>query len=159
MKDLIQKLASTGDEIYAKICEVTKVDTDKKTADLKPLDGSAEVLGAYLVTDFDNGGIYLEPREGALVCVVFVTKEIAVLVNPGELVKMQVEIVQTKFRVDKDGFLLKKQNESLAKLMGDLLQEIQKMKFTTNTGSTILLVNKPQFIEIENRFKTILKED
>lgn len=159
MKDLLQRLASTGDEIYAKICEVTKVDPDKKTADLKPLDGSAEVLGAFLVTDYDNGGLYLEPKEGALVCVVFVTKEIAVVVNPGELVKMQLEIEQTKFRVDKDGFLLKKQNESLAKLMSDLLQEIQKMKFTTNTGSTIILVNKPQFMAIENRFKQLLKED
>lgn len=159
MKDLIQKLASTGDEFYAKICEVTKVDSDKKTADLKPLDGSAEVLDVFLVTDFDNGGLYLEPKKGALVCVVFVTKEIAVMVNPGELVKMQLEIEQTKFRVDKDGFLLKKQSESLAKLMKDLLQEIQKMKFTTNTGSTILLVNKPSFIAIENRFKQLLKED
>lgn len=43
--------------------------------------------------------------------------------------------------------------------MSDLLQEIQKMKFTTNTGSTILLVNKPQFLAIENRFKDFLKED
>ncbi len=159
MKVLIQKLASTGDEIYAKICEVIKVNAEKKTADLKPLDGSAEVLGAYLVTDYDNGGLYLEPKKGAQVCVVFVSKEIAVLVNPGELVKMQLEIAQTKFRVDQDGFLLKKHNESLAKLMSDLLQEIQNMKFTTNTGSTILLVNKPKFKAIENRFKTILKED
>lgn len=160
MKDLIQKLASTGDEIYAKICEVTKVDGDKKTADLKPLDGSAEVFGAFLVTDFDNGGIYLEPKKGALVCVVFVTKEIAVMVNPGELVKMQLEIEQTKFRIDKDGFLLKKQNESLAKLMGDLLKEIQAMKFTTYAGGpTLNLLNKPKFMAIENRFKQFLKED
>ena len=42
--------------------------------------------------------------------------------------------------------------------MVDLLQEIQKMKFTTNTGSTIKLVNKPQFLNIENRFKDFLKD-
>ena len=42
--------------------------------------------------------------------------------------------------------------------MVDLLQEIQKMKFTTNTGSTIKLVNKPQFLSIENRFKDFLKD-
>ena len=52
----------------------------------------------------------------------------------------------------------KKQNETLAKLMSDLLKEIQKMKFTTNTGSTIKLVNQPQFLAIENRFKDFLKE-
>jgi hypothetical protein len=32
------------------------------------------------------------------------------------------------------------------------------MKFTTNTGSTIKLVNKPQFLSIENRFKDFLKD-
>jgi len=46
MKEIIQKLASTGDEIYAKICEVTSVDQDNKTADLKPLDGSSEIFDA-----------------------------------------------------------------------------------------------------------------
>lgn len=44
MKELIQKLANNGDEIYAKICEVISVDVENQTADLKPLDGSAEIL-------------------------------------------------------------------------------------------------------------------
>ena len=40
MKELLQKLTETGDEIYAKICEVTSVDIENQTADLQPLDGS-----------------------------------------------------------------------------------------------------------------------
>ena len=48
MKNIIQKLADTGDEIYAKICEVISVDTENKTADLQPLDGSSEIQDAYL---------------------------------------------------------------------------------------------------------------
>lgn len=157
MKDIIQKLAATGDEIYAKICEVIKVDEDGKTADLQPLDGSAEILDAFITTDDDNGGLYAEPAVGSLVCVVFVSKEIAVIVNPSELKQFRVKIEKCEFQMDKNGFLLKKENENLAKLMSDLLQEIQKMKFTTNTGSTITLVNASQFKEIENRFKTLLK--
>lgn len=43
--------------------------------------------------------------------------------------------------------------------MVDLLTEIRKMKFTTNTGSTILLVNEPAFVFLENRFKNLLKEN
>lgn len=76
---------------------------------------------------------------------------------------MASEVEEIDFNVDNcqlnisNGFLLKKQNETLKKLMIDLLQEIQKMKFTTNTGSTIKLVNKPQFEEIEIRFKDFLK--
>ena len=62
-------------------------------------------------------------------------------------------------QIDNSGFLLKKENETLKKLMVDLLQEIQKMKFTTNAGPTLLLLNKPQFLAIENRFKQFLKDN
>lgn len=155
MKDLIQKLAQTGDEIYAKICEVISVDTENKTADLKPLDGSAEILDVLI--QVAENGIFQEPKKGSLVACVFVSKELAVIVNYSELKQFQVKIEGVEFQFDKDGFLLKKENETLKKLMVDLLKEIQKMKFTTNTGSTILLVNKPQFLAIENRFKQFLK--
>lgn len=74
-----------------------------------------------------------------------------------EVESVDLKIEETQLQIDKDGFLLRKQNETLAKLMSDLLKEIQKMKFTTNTGSTILLVNKPEFLAIENRFKDFLK--
>ena len=63
MKDIIQALAATGDEVYAKICEVLEVDEENKTADLRPLDGSADILDAYLVTDDANGSMYLEPAK------------------------------------------------------------------------------------------------
>ena len=43
--------------------------------------------------------------------------------------------------------------------MSDLLQEIQKMKFTTNTGSTIKLVNQLEFKAIEKRFNQLLKDN
>ncbi|WPC14606.1 hypothetical protein LEQ04_08430 [Riemerella anatipestifer] len=55
--------------------------------------------------------------------------------------------------------MLRKDNETLAKLMRDLLVEIKKMKFTTNAGPTIKLINKPQFTAIENRFNNFLKDN
>ena len=59
MKNIIQKLADTGDEIYAKICEVISVDAENKTADLQPLDGSSEIQDAYLqVAEY---GVFIEP--------------------------------------------------------------------------------------------------
>lgn len=155
MKEFIQKLAQNGDEIYAKICEVKSVDVEKQTADLQPLDGSSEILDVYL--QVAENGVFVEPKVGSLVCVVFVTKEIGVVVNHSEIEQFQIKVEETEFKIDKEGFLLKKENETLAKLMSDLLKEIQKMKFTTNTGSTIKLVNAPQFKAIENRFKTLLK--
>ena len=40
IKQLIQQLAYTGQELYAKVCKVTSVDEVNQTADVEPLDGS-----------------------------------------------------------------------------------------------------------------------
>lgn len=157
LKKIIQELAQTGEEKYAKICEVMSVDAQNKTADLQPLDGTSPIYDAFL--QVDENGVFVEPKVGSLVACVFVTKEIAVVVNHSQIRQFQLKIQQTEFLIDKKGFLLKKDDETLAKLMADLLQEIQKMKFTTNTGSTIQLVNQMEFKKIENRFKTLLKDN
>lgn len=157
MKEIIQKLASNGDEIYAKICEVISVDTDNKTADLKPLDGSSEIYDAYIVTDDENGSLYIEPKTGSLVCVVFVTKEIAVVVNASELIKFRLKISNVEMTIDKDGFLLKKENETLKKLMADFIKACRNMIFQTNSGITIELLNDPEFQALETRFNNFLK--
>lgn len=157
MKNFIQKLAETGDEIYAKICEVKSVDVENQTADLEPLDGSSEILDARL--QVAENGVFVEPKIGSLVACVFVSKETAVVVNYSEIKQFQIKIEGVEFQFDKEGFLLKKEGETLADLMKDLLQEIQRMKFTTNAGSTIKLVNQLQFKEIEKRFNKLLKKD
>ena len=88
------------------------------------------------------------------------TKETAVVVNHSEIKQFQIKIEKTEFKINAEGFLLKKENETLAKLMTDLLQEIQKMKFlTVSGGPTTKLINQPKFKEIENRFKKLLKEN
>ena len=158
IKELIQKLAESGSELYAKIAEVTAVDVEAKTCDVKPIDGTSEIFDVFLNLD-ETTGQFREPIIGALICIVFITKETAVAVNYSALKQHNVKIKDTEFTIDENGFLLKKADESLAKLMDDLLKEILKMKFTTNTGSTITLVNSPEFKVIQNRFKTLLKTD
>lgn len=159
MKEIIQKLARSGDEIYAKICEVTSVNEDDKTANLKPLDGSSEIFDAYLVTDDENGSLYLEPKKGSLVCVVFVTKEIAVVVNPSELVKFRLKISTVEMDIDKDGFLLKKENETLKKLIVDILKFVKSAERKTSSGVTLGLIDTQNIVlnELINRTENLLK--
>jgi hypothetical protein len=64
---------------------------------------------------------------------------------------------KVEFEIDQEGFLLKKENETLKKIMGDLVKAIRAMKFTTNTGSTLVLVNDPQFAAVESRINQFLK--
>jgi hypothetical protein len=102
---------------------------------------------------------FLFPKVGSFVLVSPIEENLLRLYVEffSEIEDFNMQIDGTQMQIDKNGFLLKKENETLKKLMVDLLQEIQKMKFTTNTGSTINLVNQPQFLSIENRFKTFLK--
>ena len=65
---------------------------------------------------------------------------------------------QVHFKIDQDGFLLKKENENLKKLMADLITAIKALKFTTNYGPTINLINIADFIALENRFNQFLKD-
>ncbi|WP_163444429.1 hypothetical protein [Flavobacterium columnare] len=173
MKEIIQKLAKTADEIYAKIGEVVSVDKDNLTVDVQPLDGSALIDDAYLQADSDNGGMLQIPKVGSLVCVVFINKETAIIANTGEIedftVKIQNSIFEmdvnkltlkkddTIFEIDQEGFLLKKENETLKKLMADLIKACKQLKFTTNNGPTISLINIQDFIAIETRFNQFLK--
>lgn len=105
-------------------------------------------------------------------CYLFPAVESSVLVSPinedmhrlyveaySEIESFDLNIDKVRFQVDKDGFLMKKENETLKALMVDLIVEIKRMKFTTNTGPTIKLINTPQFNEIETRFKSFLKDN
>lgn len=141
--------------------EVTEVDKETGTCTVK--DEEIEFYDVQLssIIDGSKKQLFIYPVVGSSVLVSPIEEKITQLYvevySEVEAVDWNIEMV--KFNFDKEGFLLKKQDETLAKLMSDLLKEIQSMKFTTNTGSTIMLVNKPQFLAIENRFKNFLKED
>ena len=141
--------------------EVIEVDKASGTCTVK--DDDIEYFNVQLssIIDGSKKQLFIYPVLGSSVLVSPIEEKLEWLYIEvySEVEQVDWNIKGVKFNFDENGFLLKKQNETLAKLMSDLLKEIQKMKFTTNTGSTILLVNKPQFLSIENRFKDFLKED
>lgn len=140
--------------------EVVSVDKTKGVCRVFEDGLEFEVRLASVINENKNR-LYLFPKIGSSILIAPIEEDINRyhIIGYSEIESLYLGIEQTEFLVNNEGFLLKKEEETLAKLMSDLLQEIQKMKFTTNTGSTITLVNKPQFIAIENRFKTFLKED
>ena len=139
---------------------VVSVDKDNGTCTVN--DGELEYTDVLLSAQMAENGkrFYLFPKVNSWVMISPIQEDLNRLYVEfySEIEAFDLQIEETRIHIDTNGFLLKKQNETLKKLMVDLLQEIQKMKFTTNTGSTILLVNKPQFLSIENRFKNFLKD-
>lgn len=174
MISALQKLTSTGEELYAKICTVHRVDKANKCCDVIPIDGSAELFEVPFHPNETDEGLCLYPTVNSHVLVVFINKHHACICQVSEVDLMRLTIDQTEFSVDKEGvnlkkgmiefsvdqngFLLKKDKETLKKLIDDLLDAIQAMVFTTSQGPTTLLQNTATFSAIQARFKTLLKD-
>jgi len=154
---IIKKMSKSGDEVYAKVCEVLEVNTQEATIDVKPTDGTAEIFDVRLQAESQTGGLVVLPKVGSMVLVVFLNKNSAAVVNTSEIQKLSLVISPCIFEVDNTGFLLQKENETLKQLMADLIDAIKALKFTTNNGPTISLININDFIALENRFNQFLK--
>lgn len=148
----LQKNNTTTQTVWV---EVKEVDWDEKTMVALGIDDELEYYDVLL----GLGSVDVKPKVGSNCLIGFInnSETLPFLIMAEVVEEIDVKSEHCQLKVN-DGFLLKKQNETLAKLMSDLLKEIQKMKFTTNTGSTIKLVNQPQFLSIENRFKDFLKD-
>lgn len=72
--------------------------------------------------------------------------------------ELRLKIANCDFCIDESGFNFKKENESLRSLLLELISAIKKMKFSTTAGSTINLLNITDFIVVEQKFKTLLKD-
>jgi hypothetical protein len=57
VRQALQELYRSGEELYAKVCEATAVD-------VRPLDGTAEILGVPLQADTQGGGLVVFPKAG-----------------------------------------------------------------------------------------------
>lgn len=153
LANLTKRKVST---FIAKVISVNKVEGSCTVTD-DDLEYTDVALSSKI--EENSKRLFIYPKVGSLVFVSPVEESLTKLYVEffSEIEDFDLQIENTQLQIDTDGFLLKKQNETLKALMVDLLKEIQKMKFTTNTGSTIKLVNKPAFIDIENRFKDFLK--
>lgn len=161
MKELTEafrKLKSRDVDTFPGV--VLSVDKTKGTCKIES-DG-LEYLNVQLssINDGSNKKLYLFPAVGSSVLVSPIGEDIHRLYveSYGELESMDLKIGNMRFQADANGFLLKKENETLKALMQDLIIAIKAMKFTTNNGPTINLINLPDFVAVENRFNQFLKD-
>lgn len=159
----LQKLTATGEQLYAKVCTVHRIDKVNKCCDVIPVDESAELFEVPFHPSEKESGLCLYPAKGSHVLVVFINKHHACICGMSELEMMQLKIGQVELSVDKEGFLLKKEKDSkietLATLMEDLLKEIQALDFKAPNGPCVLQPDsKKELVAIQTRFKSFLKD-
>ena len=149
------------DTFIAKVVSVNKAEGTCKVND-----GELDYFGVQLsaVVDDNQNNFYLFPKVGSWVLVSPINEDIHRLYVEAysEIESLALVIDTVTFRVDKTGFLLKKQNETLKALMSDLIGAIKAMSFVVTTpsgpGATATLNNTPQFASIETRFNQFLKD-
>lgn len=157
LEDAFRKLKERDVDTFP----VEVVSVDKSAGTCKVKDDVLEYTNVRLSSIIKpNGkGFFLFPKIGSSVLVSPINEDLKQLYVEAysEVESLDLKIEGLQFNLDKDGFLLKKENETLKMLMADLLKAIKAMKFTTNNGPTINLINIADFIALESRFNQFLK--
>lgn len=146
--------------------EVVSVDKQKGTCTIKVDELELENVQLSAIIDGNDKKCYLFPKIGSSVLVSPINEDLHRLYVEAysEIESLDLNIEQVRFQVDQDGFLMKKENETLKALMVDLIGAVKNMSFTVSTpdkinGTTTALVNVAEFVAVENRFKQFLKDN
>lgn len=161
--EAFRKLKERGVDTFPAV--VVSVDKNKGTCTIGV--DNLEIPNVQLssVIDGSNKKFYLFPALQSSVLVSPINEDINRLYieTYSEIESLDLNIDKVRFQVDKDGFLLKKENETLKVLMADLIGAIKAMSFTVTTpsgpGATNALNNTAQLTAIQNRFNQFLKDN
>lgn len=163
IREAFEKMAKEGGPAVSNIAKVKSVDETKATCVLIDEDGQEFFNVRLRPVLTGNKSFILVPKLGSYVLAVRVEDdEDWMVIAADEIEKIGYYIGDTIFEIDSTGFSFKKENESLKKLMVDLLGAIKAMSFTLTTpdtinGSTTILNNIAQFTAIETRINQFLK--
>lgn len=158
----LEEMAKQHGPAVSNIAKVVSVDEAKATCELEDEDGQL-IHNVRLRPVLNGNRSFIQiPKIGTFVLAIRIEDdEDWMVVGCDEVTKVGYYIGSTLFEIDATGFLLKKENETLKKLMGDLIVEIKAMSFTVTTpsgpGATAVLNNIVQFTSIETRFNQFLK--
>lgn len=75
IRDIIKELVKDNDsEIFSKVCKVLSVDEEQRTANLEPIDGTADILNARLqASTAQPTGVAMIPKVGSMVIASFIS--------------------------------------------------------------------------------------
>lgn len=138
---------------------VNSVDKVKGTCTVKADELEFTNVQLSAIIDGSNKKFFLFPALESSVLVSPINEDLHHLYVEAysEIESMDFTVDAVQLQVDKDGFLMRKDTETLKILMTDLIAAIKALKFTTNTGSTIKLINIAEFEAVEERFNQFLK--
>ena len=107
IRDLIQKLAQTGDEMYSVVGEVSEVDETARTCTVQPANGTAKIIGCRLQSGIDSeSGFVMVPKDGSNVVVSFLNKDAGFVTLMDEVDKIIIDCDDVAFNGGDNGGLV-----------------------------------------------------
>lgn len=163
IRQALKDMAKDHGPAVSNIAKVKSVNENTALCVLVDEDGQ-EILDVRLRPVLsDKKSFILVPKVGSYVLAVRVEDDDDwMIIAADEVTKVGYYIGNTIIEIDAAGFLFQKENETLKKIMVDLIGAIKAMSFAvttpdTLTGNTTTLNNVPQFTEIETRINQFLK--
>lgn len=163
IRKAFEEMAKKEGPAVSNIAKVKSVDETKATCVLVDENGM-EIFDVRLRPVLTgNKSFILVPKVGSFVLAVRVEDDDDwMIIAADEIEKIGYYIGTAIFEMDSTGFLLKKENETLKKIMVDLIGAVKAMSFALTTpdtinGTTTTLVNSAQFTAIETRINGFLK--
>lgn len=162
LRNRLEEMAKANGPAVSNIAKVKSVDEDKAICVLEDEDGQ-EIPDVRLRPVLNGKKSFIQiPKVGTFVLAIRIEDDDDwMVIACDEVDKIAWYAGTTTFEID-NGFLLKKENETLKKLMADLIGACKNMSFIvttpdTNNGSTTVLNNLAEFTAIETRFNQFLK--
>lgn len=138
--------------------EVVSVNTNDDTVHVRFSD-EAEIDDVRLKSIVQNGNKFLLiPKVGSIVQVARIeNSDELIVVAVDEITELLLVIGTVKASIDATGFLFEKGNETLKKLLDDLIAQILLLTVPTNVGPSGTPLNAQAITNIKNRVNTFFK--
>lgn len=160
IEDIRQKLgdlAGSSGPAVSNIAKVKSVDENRAVCVLEDEDGQ-EIPEVRLRPVLTGKKSFLQlPKIGSLVLAVRIEDDDDWMIIACDEVDKFLWVTDTTKIELTDKVHISANNKNMAELIDKLFEAILKMRFTTNAGPTIRLINRPEFESLKNEFKELLK--
>jgi hypothetical protein len=160
IEDIRQKLgdlAGSSGPAVSNIAKVKSVDENGAVCVLEDEDGQ-EIPEVRLRPVLTGKKSFLQiPKIGSLVLTVRIEDDDDWMIIACDEVDKFLWVTDTTKIELTDKVHISANNKNMAELIDKLFEAILKMRFTTNAGPTIRLINRPEFESLKNEFKELLK--
>ena len=160
IEDIRQRLgdlAGSSGPAVSNIAKVKSVDENGAVCVLEDEDGQ-EIPEVRLRPVLTGKKSFLQiPKIGSLVLAVRIEDDDDWMIIACDEVDKFLWVTDTTKIELTDKVHISANNKNMAELIDKLFEAILKMRFTTNAGPTIRLINRPEFESLKNEFKELLK--